>query len=348
MKVVTLITTYVPKTSHEGLKPAQIRTDQYFTNLLAKFDLGEVFFCDFNNFKENIDAHHPVIIIVLNSYYAQQINEYKNDSFIFCMESPSWVFSRKAEMESRKQKQVETLTHVSDLAKKLIEDKENEERLRKIASMGYKEIYDMIKQMIISEDKELSKKGWEFINEGKGEFVWMRVNMIVDAWEGSDAKGKEKFLNLAMKDFVDHLSARELPNIFTDAEDIQYRQYEFIYPDGNPTGYIRRIPIAKPDMSNIGYDNLLNKYETPNGARMLMEVGQVKNKWKEYTDREADKIYILLKKWKASPNKSHRELGVIFSNGQTSDKPLISEEVECFKKILKAWEEEKYNNLFFN
>jgi hypothetical protein len=148
-----------------------------------------------------------------------------------------------------------------------------------------------------------------------------------------------------MKDHIDNGFAREL-DIHTDEEGIQYRQYEFIYPNGERSYYIRRIPIATKDMEKFGYENLLSKYETPNGARMLLEVGQIKSEMKKYTDFEAEKIYVILNEWKKNPNKTQRELNIIAPNGIIYDKPLEERHVEAFKKLLKAWAEERYFELF--
>ena len=176
-------------------------------------------------------------------------------------------------------------------------------------------------------------------------FIWMRVNLIVDCWQGADANGKYELLAHTMADYVDIGLAYEMDK-FTDLEGIEYRQYEFILPDGERTKEIRRIPIPTKGMDKYGYDNLLTKYETPNGARMLLEIGQVKTKVKEYTDPESEKIYNVLKSWKEDPTKTMRELNVITKEGQMLDVPLPESGVVAFKKLLKKWNITRYEELF--
>lgn len=350
MEINTLLIGYVPIVDTIGKKPRELRDDKYFKELLADFDLGILHYVNQteSNWKAKINEINPLIIVYFGGdYYAGQVKEYKADVMLYNADDVGSIFYRKAEVEEKKEKNRKILAEIEKTVKKLKSGEEQIETIRKYSAMSYDDVYKMITQAIISDNEELKKKAWGLLmdNNVHPNFVWMRVQLICECWEASDAKGKEKFLNLAMQDHIDNGLAREL-DIHTDEEEIQYRQYEFVYPNGQRTYYIRRIPMATKDMDKYGYENLLSKYETPNGARMLLEVGQMKSEMKKYTDVEAEKIYIILKEWKADHNKTQRELNIIASNGVMYDKPLEEKHVEAFKKLLKAWAEDKYLELF--
>jgi len=349
MEINTLIIGYVPLADTVGIKPREIRDDKYFRELLSGFDLGSVHYSNQTpvNWQKKIDEVNPIIIIYLGGeYYAQEVKKYKDDALMYLADDAGSVFYRKAEIEKKKEKHQKIFREIESIVKKLRADGELE-GVRKFAAMTYNDMYKMITKAIISDNEDWKKKAWELLmnNNGHPDFVWMRVQLICEAWEASDAKGKEKFLNLAMQDHIDNGLARELV-MHTDEEGIQYRQYEFIYPNGQRTYYVRRIPVATKDMEKYGYENLLTKYETPNGARMLLEVGQMKSEMKKYTDFEAEKIYRVLKEWKADPTKTQRELNIIDPEGVIHNEPLKERHVEAFKKTLRAWAEDKYLELF--
>ncbi len=351
MEINTLIIGYVPLADTAGKKPREIRDDKYFRELLSGFDLGNVHYSNQTpiNWQKKIDEVNPIIIIYLGGeYYAGEVKKYKDDALMYVADDAGSVFYRKAEIEKKREKHQKIFTEIGSIVKKLKDDGEKElEGVRKFAAMTYDDMYKMIQKAIIGDDKDLSKKAWELLmnKNGHSDFVWMRAQLVVECWQASNAKQKEEFLNLAMKDHIDNGLARELA-IHTDEEGIQYRQYEFIYPNGQRTYYVRRIPIVTKEMEKYGYENLLDKYETPNGAQMLLEVGQMKNEMKKYTDVEAEKIYRVLKEWKADPNKTQRELNIVDPYGVIHNEPLKERHVEAFKKTLKAWAEDKYLELF--
>lgn len=351
MEINTLIIGYVPMIDTAGKKPREIRDENYFKELLSNYDLGIVHYASQNpiNWKAKINEINPLVIIYLGSeYYAEEVRKYKNDALMYLVDDAGSIFYRKAEVEKKKEKHKKIFSEIEGIIKKIKDDGEKEiEGVRKFAAMTYDDMYKMIQRAIISEDKELSKKAWELLmsKNAHSNFIWMRVQLICECWEAADARGKEKFLNLAMHDHIDNGLARELA-IHTDEEGIQYRQYEFLYPNGQRTYYIRRIPIPTKGMEKYGYESLLTKYETPNGARMLLEVGQMKDQMKEYTKAEAEKIYVILKEWKADPQKTQRELNIVDPEGILHNEPLKEKHITEFKKLLKAWAEDKYLELF--
>jgi hypothetical protein len=151
--------------------------------------------------------------------------------------------------------------------------------------MGHDDLYEMIQQMLISKKPELVQRAWELLNQNHGEWVWLRARLVVEVWQHSDAKHKEEMLTMTMDDHVKNGMAEQGPN-FTDDEGVEYKQYEFKYPDGTYTRYIRRIPTATPEMDKWKYEALLEKYETPNGPRMMLEVGEAKRLKAEYEEQQ--------------------------------------------------------------
>lgn len=84
-----------------------------------------------------------------------------------------------------------------------------------------------------------------------------------------------------MEEHITNGAARRLDD-FTDSDGMRYKQYMFLFPGGHDSKFIRRIPVATKGMDKWAYEALLNKYETPNGARLLMEVGQVKELYNKH------------------------------------------------------------------
>lgn len=275
----TIIFGYTPITNTNGKKPRELRADQYFKDLLAQFDLGEVHFAVESDLKQKLDELNPIVAIVFDEYFsAKTVRGNKKDILIYVTESPGSVFYRKAETEAKKQKQLDTFKEIEGLLKKIWEDGDEKlEATRRFASMSYTEMYEMLKRAIASDDPEMSRKAWELLNSNdvNSSFIWMRAQLIAEVWDAADAKRKEEFLLLAMQDHIRNGFAHKIED-FTDAEGNIYHQFMFHYPDGTDANYIRRIPVAKPDQDKWGYVNLLDRYETPLGPRMMLEVGQAK------------------------------------------------------------------------
>lgn len=353
MEINTLIIGYVPLVEIADKKSKEIRDNNYYKDLIFRYDLGNVYYSNQTpkNWQLKIEEINPLIIIFFGSeHYAQEIKDYKPDAMVYLANDTGTIFHRKAEIDNKKAKNERVFTEIESFVKKIKNEGEKEVAImRKFSAMSYEDKYQMIQRAIIGKDKELRKKAWELLMDNKAHpnFIWMRAQLICECWEVSDAKGKEEFLNLAMKDHIENGFARELI-AHTDEDGIEYRQYEFLFPDGNSSKYIRRIPVATKEMDKYAYESLLKKYETPNGAQMLIEVNQTKEQLKEYTKIEAEKIYRVLKEWVANPNKTQRELRILNQYGGFNNKPLQEREVRIFKKLLKTWDPEKYLELFPN
>ncbi len=285
MEIKTLIVGYKPLTEDsEKYKPSEIRADNYFKDLLKKFDFGELHFTDYKDYKLAIDQLDPILCIVFDDHTAEEIRAYKKDILLYVTYSPTEIFYRKKEQEERQKKQEKTFKEIEGLIKMIKEKGEDGlSSARTFATMDYKEWYALIKQCIMSDKPDLQKRAWDLVNsnDGHSQFIWMRANIIVDCWQAADAKGKEEFLTLAMKHYVDEGYARQLDN-FTDQDGVEYKQYMFLFPNGTDLNYIRRIPIATNKMDKWAYENLLDKYDTPKNIRMLLEIGESKKVFEKY------------------------------------------------------------------
>lgn len=120
---------------------------------------------------------------------------------------------------------------------------------------SFDEVYKSVVHVLLNGTKEQQAQVWKLLNEGKGEWVWMKMKVITDAYSSADAKGKEEFSLIAMEKHLETGSAIKLEETFTDPETgIVYRQYKF------KNGLIYRIPIATDGMDKYGYDRALNKH----------------------------------------------------------------------------------------
>lgn len=119
---------------------------------------------------------------------------------------------------------------------------------------SFDEAYKMITYLLVNGTKEQQDKIWKMLNEGEGEWVWMKMKVITDCYSHADAKGKEEFTLIAMQRHLDSGNAKILKETFTDPEtEIVYRQYRF------KSGLLYRVPIATDDMGKHAYDKALNK-----------------------------------------------------------------------------------------
>jgi len=352
MKVDTLIIGYVPLTETIGKKPRELRDDKYYKDLLAQFDLGTVNYAsrNENEWKKKVDEINPVIIIYFGGeYYAKEVKDYKSDSMLYVAEDTGSIFYRKAEADEKKEKHKKIFTEIESIVKRFqIGEAKEIEAARKYSAMSYDEMYKMIQMAIIGEDKELSKKAWELLNDNKGHsnFVWMRVQMLVEVWQHCDGKGKEEFLCQAMDQHIENGIAYKMDD-FTDEDGQKYHQYMFTDFDGYNLNYVRRIPYGEKKQDKYTYEAILKKYETANGVQVMLEAGQMRTKKAEHLKSEGEKIFQVLTKWKENPLLSKKELRVTPWNKEDSDEePLTERELNSIKKYLKRCDESKFILLF--
>ncbi|MCL5125302.1 MAG: hypothetical protein M1511_12545 [Deltaproteobacteria bacterium] len=119
---------------------------------------------------------------------------------------------------------------------------------------SFEEIYKAVTHLLINGTKEQQAKVWKQLNEGEGDWVWMKMKVITDAYSAADAKAREEFSMIAISD---HLKSGNVVQIedYTDEETgIKYRQYR------RRNNLIWRIPYATDGMDKYAYDKALNKH----------------------------------------------------------------------------------------
>lgn len=346
--IQTVIIGFTPLTDIVGKKPRELRDDEYCKKLLQDFNIGEVHFATIDNFKEAIDKFNPFIVITFNTLIADEVTNYKKDTFVYVIDPPSVIFYRKAEITAKQAKQRQTFQEMSNLVKKIKESgEEKKEDIRKVASMTYKDTYDMLIKMLISGQEDLKNKAFELLtnNNVHSNFLWMRAQLICETWDHADGKGKEEFLCLAMDQHIENGLAHKLED-FTDETGQVFHQYQFHYPDTSVANYIRRIPVGEKGQNKYVYEALLNKYETPTGPRMMLEAGQSKVERDKYFKEQGAIIYRVLKDWQAEPNKSKEVLGVVPLIEGTESEPLSDRELYNLKDMLYTFDPTGFKTLF--
>ena len=347
MDVKTLIIGHTPLADTAGKKPSEIRNDRYFKEFLAGFDLGEVHYSSYDDWKQKIDEINPLFTIVFGEYYAEQVKDHKKDSLIYVTYDGGQIFYRKAEIEKRKAEQQKTFEEIARLVKDAKGgDEKHISDMRKFASMSYNDMYKMLIQAIIGDKEDLRKKAWALLNDNNAHknFVWMRAQLLCEVWDHCDGKGKEEFLCMAMDQHIENGLAYKLENFFED--DQEFHQYMFVDFFGCDLNYIRRIPVGEKKQDKYAYQAILEKYETPNGVQMMLEAGQMESKKKEYIKDQCAKFTALLKTWKEDPSKPMKELGVKPWHPYTEDDPLEGRELEGFKDYLKKHDTAAFAEIF--
>lgn len=116
------------------------------------------------------------------------------------------------------------------------------------------EAYELVTQVMLSDDKKLIDKMWEFLNKAEGDWAWVRAKLLTDCYETADAKGREEFCLIALENHIKNNTALALAELFIDVEtQIEYLQY--LMSDGT----IYRIPIATEKMDKYAYQAALDK-----------------------------------------------------------------------------------------
>ncbi|MEN9407770.1 MAG: hypothetical protein RLZZ455_986 [Candidatus Parcubacteria bacterium] len=119
---------------------------------------------------------------------------------------------------------------------------------------NFDEVYKSVVHILINGTKEQQSQDWKQLNEGKGDWVWLKMKIITDAYSSADAKGKEEFTMMGMERHLKSKHAKLLKETFTDEETgIEYRVYKM------KNGLLYRIPIATEGMDKHAYDKALNK-----------------------------------------------------------------------------------------
>ncbi len=337
MNPKTLVIDFVPKIKKET--SATLRNKKYAEDMLEAYDLGEVIICTNETYSEPLRTQDPYVILVSSEYLAQEIKNIKSDSHIYVIKSANTIFSRKAEIEDRKEKQDKIFKSAEEDIKKFRESSEEERKeLRKVASMSYDDIYKMLTKAFISEDKDVSQKARDILF-GEGErhsnIIWMRVQMMAEVWEHADCETREKLMCMSMERHIDQGSARKIEN-YVDESGQTYHQYVIVDPFGEDTEHIRRLPFGTKGQDKYEYERLLEQNDIPtNFLRLQMEANSVKEKWEEARKHECEKVQRVLDEWKEDPKKSKKELGVVpWDKDDNVDEPLSEKELESLRNFL--------------
>lgn len=273
--IKTLIVGYEPPPDLTVLKPCARRNAEYFTTFLNEFDLGELHFATHQNFREKTDVLDPMIVIVFDSSMAREVRDYKKDMFVYVTDSPRTIFSRRTEVESRQEKQRKIFNDAAGLIRQILD--EGEEKMvaaRRYAAMSFQNKYDMVVQMLISDDEKIRNMGRELINRNDidPDFIWIRAKLIADLWQNADAKGRQEFTEAAIQGHVENGVAHQMED-FTDADGQVYKQFMFYNMYGKDVNEIRRVPVATPGMGKYDYEALFGKHKNPIGSRADLEAG---------------------------------------------------------------------------
>jgi hypothetical protein len=347
MDIRTLIIGFTPITDTAGKKSRQLRDDTYFKELLGAFDLGEVYFASYQDWKQKADEVNPLFIVTFDDYFAREIQEYKKDALLYVTYDAGQIFYRKAEIEKKKAEQQKTFTEIARLVKDAKEgDEKHFKFIRQFAAMSYDDMYKMIVKAIIGEDEGLRKKAWALLTDNNvhSNFLWMRVQLLGEVWDHCDGKGKEEFLLMAMDQHIENGIARKMENFWEGEQ--EFHQYMWVFFDGTDTNYIRRIPVGFKKQDKYAYLAILDKFETPTGIQIMLEAGQMRTKKAEWAKDLCEKFAAMLKVWKEDPKKSMKELGVIPWYPYTEDDALVGRELEGFKEFLKKHDKASFDALF--
>lgn len=119
---------------------------------------------------------------------------------------------------------------------------------------SFDEIYKSIVHLLTNGTKEQQEKVWKQLNEGEGDWVWLKMKVLTDAYSAADAKAREEFSLIGIEKHLKSGYVKQIKD-FTDEETgIKYRQYK------RPHNLIWRVPYAVQGMDKYAYDKALNKH----------------------------------------------------------------------------------------
>lgn len=281
MTIKTLVVGYKPP-ELSSLKGAQLKRHQYFQDVLAQYDFGELLFLSHEEAEEQIHNINPLLVLTFDDSSAKELKEVKRDYLLYVIPSHSQIFSRRAEVDEKQEKLHKILTEAESIVAEVMSGEKEEADLRKFTALTYDELYKMITQAIISDDEDLKSKAWDLLwgpGEKHSDIIWMRVQMMAEVWEHSKGTQLEQLMIMSMERHIDQGTARKM-DMFTDTDGRQYHQYMFIDPYGNDLNYIRRLPCAQKDQERFGYEHELEELGIPtNYLRIQVEANGLRQQW---------------------------------------------------------------------
>lgn len=118
---------------------------------------------------------------------------------------------------------------------------------------SFDEIYKSVVHLLTEGTKEQQAKVWKQLNEGEGDWVWLKMKVITDAYSHADAKGKEEFSMIGIQDHLKSGYVTQIEDFIDEETGIKYRQFK------RKNGLMWRIPFATEGMDKYTYDKALNK-----------------------------------------------------------------------------------------
>lgn len=118
---------------------------------------------------------------------------------------------------------------------------------------SFDEIYKAVVHLLTEGTKEQQAKVWKQLNEGEGDWVWLKMKVITDAYTHADAKGKEEFSMIGIKDHLKTGYVVQIEDFIDEETSIKYRQFK------RKNGLLWRIPYSTEGMDKYAYDKALNK-----------------------------------------------------------------------------------------
>ncbi len=340
MNPKTLLVDFIPTITKET--PSQLKRRAYADEVLASYDLGDVTFCSMQECREILLQTDTDIIIVSSDYEAQELKKLKPEAVLYAAISASSIFSRKAEEESRKEENQKVFADAQKTVQEIRNATDEErEQMRRVHSLSYKEMYDMITKALISDNEDLKKNAWDLLwgpGEKHSNILWMRTQMMAEVWEHSKGERLEQLMLMSMERYLDHNLVRQMDD-FEDVEGQKYYQYMFLDPFGNDFKHIRRLPYAPKDCDRYKYERMLEECEIPtNFLRLQIEANEIRKRWNEHLEHECTQIQTVLDRWEENPEHGRKQLGVA-SHKEDEESPLTEEEVEHLKSLLQSLRE---------
>ena len=121
------------------------------------------------------------------------------------------------------------------------------------SQITFDEMYKAVTHILINGNEEQRKEIWKLVTEGEGNWPWIKMKIITDAYGA--AKGKEEFCLISMQDHLQANNAVLLKGKFVDEEtEIEYRVYRY------RNGLIHRIPFVTEGMDKSTFDVALSKH----------------------------------------------------------------------------------------
>jgi len=291
MTITTLVVGYNPPELNT-LKGAQFTRHQYFQDTFAKYNFGDILFLSEDDGKKQIHDINPLLVFTFHDTLARELKEIKRDYLLYVIPTYNQIFTRRAEVDEKKEKLNKTLTEAESMIAEVVSGDKDGTELRKFAALTYDDMYKIITKSIIGDDEDIKKKAWDLLwddSEKHSDIIWMRVQMMAEIWEHSKGINLEQLMLMSMERHIEQGTARKM-KMFTDTDGMKHHQYMFLDPYGNDINYVRRLPCASKDQDRYGYEHQLEKLGIPtNYLRIQVEANSLRQQWNNHIGVEKTK-----------------------------------------------------------